>query len=48
MSLTLGSLSAHYFNTVWFIDLFFDGMISAGSVWALNGVIEFFEENRIK
>jgi hypothetical protein len=48
MSLTLGSLSAHYFHTVWVFDLFFDGMVSAGSVWALNGIIEFFEENRIK
>jgi hypothetical protein len=43
MSLTLGSLSARYFNTVWFVDLFFDGMISAGSVWALNAIIESYE-----
>ena len=24
----------------------FDGMLSAGAVWALNGIIEWFEENR--
>ena len=48
MSLTLGSLSAQYFNTVWVFDLFFDGMVSAGSVWAINSIVEFFEENRIK
>jgi hypothetical protein len=48
MSLFLGSLSTQYFNTVWFINLFFDGMVTAGGVWALNAIIEFFEENRIK
>ena len=29
-----------------YISIFFDGMLSAGAVWALNGVIEWFEENR--
>ena len=48
MSLFLGSLSTQYFNTVWFINLFFDGMVTAGGVWALNAIIEFFEENRLK
>jgi hypothetical protein len=48
MSLTLGSLSVQYFETVWFLHLFFDGMVTAGSVWALNTIIEFFEESRIK
>ena len=27
-------------------SIFFDGMLSAGAVWAINGVIEWFEENR--
>jgi hypothetical protein len=27
---------------------FFDGMFTAGAVWALNAIVEFFEENRIK
>jgi hypothetical protein len=48
MSLVLGGLSNHYFTTPWYAYLFFDGMFTAGSVWALNAVIEFFEENRIK
>lgn len=48
MSLFLGSISTQYFDTIWFINLFFDGMLTAGGVWALNAVIEFFEENRIK
>ena len=48
MSLILGSLCSHYVTAPWFVNLFFDGMFSAGSVWALNAIIEFFEENRIK
>ena len=27
-------------------SIFFDGMVSAGSVWAINAIIEWFEENR--
>ena len=48
MSLFLGSISTQYFNTIWIINLFFDGMVTAGGVWALNAIIEFMEENRIK
>jgi hypothetical protein len=48
MSLFLGSLSTQFFDTIWFINLFFDGMFTAGSVWALNAIIEWFEENRPK
>jgi hypothetical protein len=29
-----------------YISIFFDGMLSAGAVWAINSVIEWFEENR--
>jgi hypothetical protein len=36
------------FNTLWLFDIFFDGMFAAGSVWAINSIVEFFEENRIK
>ena len=28
------------------ISWFFDGITSAGAVWAINGIIEWFEENR--
>ena len=48
MSIVLGGLSNHYFNAPWFVYLFFDGMFSAGSVWAINAIIEWFEENRPK
>ena len=48
MSLVLGGLTKNYFNTSWFVSLFLDGMFTAGSVWMLNSVVEFFEENRIK
>jgi hypothetical protein len=36
------------FDTNLFLCIFFDGMLSAGIVWAINSIIEFFEENRIK
>jgi hypothetical protein len=29
-----------------YFSIFFDGMLSAGSVWAINAIIEWFEENR--
>jgi hypothetical protein len=28
------------------LSVFFDGMLSAGFVWAINSIIEWFEENR--
>jgi len=43
MSLVLGGLTNHYYNIPWFICLFFDGMFTAGSVWALNTIIETYE-----
>ena len=29
-----------------YFSIFFDGMLSAGSVWAINSIVEWFEENR--
>lgn len=29
-----------------FVSWFFDGMLSSGAVWAINSIIEWFEENR--
>jgi len=29
-----------------YYSVFFDGMLSAGAVWAINGIVEWFEENR--
>ena len=48
LSAVLGGLTNHYFNIPWYVCLFMDGMFSAGSVWAINGIIEWFEENRPK
>lgn len=48
MSLVFGGLTNHYFEGPWISYLFFDGMFTAGVVWAINAIIEFFEENRIK
>ena len=30
-----------------YTNWFFDGMFASGSVWAINAIIEYFEENRI-
>ncbi len=29
-----------------FVSWFFDGMLASGSVWAINSIVEWFEENR--
>lgn len=48
LSIVLGSITASFFEIHWFLGIFFDGMLTAGAVWALNAIIEFFEESRIK
>lgn len=48
MSITLGGLVTPVFEVNRFVGFFFDGMLTCGLVWAINGVVEFFEENRIK
>jgi hypothetical protein len=48
MSIILGSLSERILQVNWFFGIFFDGMFTAGIVWAINGFVEFFEESRIK
>jgi hypothetical protein len=46
-SVCLGGMSTTFgINPVFAI--FFDGMFTAGAVWAINAIIEFFEESRIK
>lgn len=47
LSIVLFSPTEYYFNKNIF-NIFFDGMLSAGIVWAINSFIEFFEENRLK
>ena len=46
--LIIWSPTHHIFDLSVGISWFFDGILSSGAVWALNSIIEFFEENRIK
>jgi len=49
LSIVTGGLTNNFFETRhWIIGVFFDGMFTAGIVWAINAIIEFFEENRLK
>ena len=48
LSFALGGLTNEYFTVSPYISWFFDGMFTAGAVWAINSFIEFFEESRIK
>ncbi len=47
-SITLGGLCSDIFEINRVSSIFFDGMFTAGSVWAINAIVEFFEENRFK
>lgn len=44
MSIVLGGLTRNFFDVHWLLVIFWDGMFTAGSVWALNAIIEYFEE----
>jgi len=46
LSLTIFSPTFMLYETPLWISWFFDGIISSGSVWAINAIIEWFEENR--
>jgi hypothetical protein len=46
LSLVFYSPSQTFFGHNDFISLFFDGMLASGFVWAFNGMVEWFEENR--
>ena len=46
LSLLMFSPTIHFFGLNQFLSVFFDGMFAAGSVWAINAIIEWFEENR--
>lgn len=35
-----------YLEVPIYVSWFFDGMLCSGSVWAINAIIEWFEENR--
>ena len=46
LSLVYFSPNIEFIGLNKFLSVFFDGMLSAGFVWAINSVIEWFEENR--
>jgi hypothetical protein len=46
LSLVIFSPTFDLFGTPVGISWFFDGILSSGSVWAINAIIEWFEENR--
>ena len=46
LSLTFFSPIHNFIGLNEYVSIFFDGMFSAGSVWAINAIIEWFEENR--
>jgi hypothetical protein len=46
LSLLMFSPISHFIGLNEYYSVFFDGMLSAGSVWAINAIIEWFEENR--
>jgi hypothetical protein len=48
LSLGLGGLTIKFLDIHWLPGIFFDGMFTCGAVWAVNAIIEFFEESRIK
>jgi len=46
LSLLIYSPTNVIFNTPEWCSWFFDGILSSGAVWAINAVVEWFEENR--
>jgi hypothetical protein len=46
LSLLVYSPVHELLGTNQYYSWFFDGMLASGSVWAINAIIEWFEENR--
>lgn len=47
-SFTVFSPINYYFGVSETMSWFLDGMLASGAVWAINAIIEYFEENRIQ
>ena len=43
MSILFGGLTVKLFDINPYLGFFFDGMFTAGTVWAINSIIEYFE-----
>jgi hypothetical protein len=48
LSLLIFSPTFAIFGTPLWISWFFDGILSSGAVWAINAIVEWYEENRPK
>lgn len=48
MSFVFGGFINNFVKVEWYTCFFFDGMFTCGVVWAINGIVEFFEEFRLK
>jgi len=46
LGIILYSPTAELFYTSAWYSWFFDGILSSGSVWAINAIVEWFESNR--
>jgi len=46
LSIFVFSPSLEIFNSSIWVSWFFDGIMSSGAVWAINSIIEWFEQNR--
>ena len=46
LSLTFFSPTQTLFGINQWYSIFLDGMLSSGSVWMINSIVEWFEENR--
>lgn len=47
LSLIIFSPLHHFFGVDIYTSLFFDASLSSGSVWIINSIVEWFEENRV-
>jgi len=45
-SLVLWSPTTQFDLCLPHINIFFDGMLASGGVWAINAIVEWFEQNR--
>ncbi len=46
LSLLIYSPTNAMFSTPLWCSWFFDGILSSGAVWAINAIVEWFEQNR--
>jgi hypothetical protein len=47
LSISYYSPSISFIKTPQWCGWFFDGILSSGAVWAINAIVEWFEENRL-